>query len=185
MSFAKPASSVEGNPRKKGFLVVVVAALILGLFAFPSAAMAKDDKPPKVTVCKEKHDEYQIKMVKPEKVEKHLAKHDEDGVPGGPVPGMDGYNFGPDCVPVLACAPANVTILVNQIGRKAFIGLQTSDGTLVAGGGYGDSGFRSLVPVELLPGDFTMGIIKPNGQFVPGTAQAIHLDCGADFSASF
>ena len=154
--------------------------------------MAKDDKPPMVTVCKEKKGEYQIKLVKPDKVDKHLANHDEDGVAGGPVPGMDGYNFGPDCVPVPACTAAAVKLSSwMNMGKNKFLELQTVDGTHIASSSPGNSAdlgqpvqLETMVAAELLPGAFTIGVMKPNGQFVPRTATQIHLDCGANFSAT-
>jgi hypothetical protein len=95
---------------------------------------------------------------------------------------MDGYNFGPDCVPVLACTPALVTAQRAQPGKKTFIALQTSDGSHVASGGLG-ADFHALVPIELLPGDFIIGVMKRNGQFKE--SKQIHLACGANFSADF
>jgi hypothetical protein len=152
------------NHRRKGW-VVIGAALILGLFAFPATAMAKDDKPPKVVVCDAHHGEYRIKLVSDDKVEKRLDKHDEDGVPGGAVPGMDGYVFDDACVPVWACTvPAQLRVVPQPRGQAPYV--VSSD---VAGIIFEGFGWTSISPT-LLPGEFTAA-----GGAYSGT---VHIECG-------
>ena len=190
MSSDQPARFVrDSKPSKNGFLWVVATVLVIGLFALPATASAKDNQPAKeandakVDLCHAKGDGHGLTSVSANAVNSHVKNHD-DGLPGDAIPSMDGYNFGENCEPVPACADATVFGMMNLGGKREAVVLRTADGTFVASSPNPGAlyHFEMQVSADVLPGAFTIGSVNRFDLF-NRKATTFHLDCGQVFSA--
>ena len=95
------------------FHLVMVVALLVGVFAVPTTALASGTQ---VDVCHANDEgDYHLITVSEVAVDQHFANHG-DGVPEGSVPGMEGFKFDAGCVPIECdgpCVPIGSICLAN------------------------------------------------------------------------
>ena len=145
-------------------LLSVIAILVLLLAALPvlSVGALPADK---VDVChREGNGEFHLINVSENALDAHMAHG--DGVPGGSVPGMEGYEFDEACVPVQAVQPIYVlSMQFNFNGAGGWAGWSCPPNHTVVDGGYLPETADVTVSMAWKPGASVAGVTYPSTPF--------------------